>query len=141
MALMITTPSVNLRFIDSLQFLNASLSKLIKNLKSLPLTHSTFPKNINTKGIFPYNFAKTYNDLISTTYLPDKIYFDKDVSIEDYNSALLSWQLNNFQNLEEYMLYYMKMDIYLLADLFETFRSKAIHEDGLDPVNFFSIPG
>jgi hypothetical protein len=141
MSLMITTPLVNLRFIDSLQFLNGSLSNLIKNLQSLPLTHSTFSNNINTKGIFPYNFAKTYNDLISTTYLPDKIYFDKHVSIEDYNNALLTWRLHNFQNLEEYMLYYMKMDIYLLADLFETFRSKAINEDGLDPVNFFSIPG
>lgn len=33
------------------------------------------------------------------------------------------------------------MDVYQLADVFESFRELALVQDGLDPVNFVSIPG
>jgi hypothetical protein len=33
------------------------------------------------------------------------------------------------------------MDVFQLADVFETFRELALVQDGLDPVNFVSIPG
>ena len=36
---------------------------------------------------------------------------------------------------------YLKMDVHQLADVFQTFRSMALEQDGLDPVNFVSIPG
>jgi len=36
---------------------------------------------------------------------------------------------------------YLKVDVFLLADVFETFRKTAMQEDELDPANFFGIPG
>ena len=33
------------------------------------------------------------------------------------------------------------MDVYLLADVFETFRKIALEQDGLDPVNYVGLPG
>jgi hypothetical protein len=39
------------------------------------------------------------------------------------------------------MLIYLKVDVFLLADVFETFRATAVEEDELDPANFFGIPG
>jgi hypothetical protein len=33
------------------------------------------------------------------------------------------------------------MDVFQLADVFEAFRELALVQDGLDPVNFVSIPG
>jgi len=33
------------------------------------------------------------------------------------------------------------MDVHQLGDVFETFRQMALTQDGLDPVNFVSIPG
>ena len=39
------------------------------------------------------------------------------------------------------MLLYLKLDIYLLADVFESFRETAIIEDTLDPLHYYSIPG
>jgi len=36
---------------------------------------------------------------------------------------------------------YLKVDVYLLTDVFETFRKTAMQEDELDPANFFGIPG
>ena len=38
------------------------------------------------------------------------------------------------------MTAYLKLDVYLLSDVFETFRKKALSEDQLDPVHFFSLP-
>ena len=41
---------------------------------------------------------------------------------------------------EDYMLAYLKLDVYLLADVFEAFRSNSLREEELDPVNFISLP-
>ena len=38
------------------------------------------------------------------------------------------------------MLAYLKLDVYLLADVFEAFRIKSLNEEQLDPVNFISLP-
>ena len=39
------------------------------------------------------------------------------------------------------MLAYLKLDVYLLADVFETFRKVTLEQDALDPVHFVSLPG
>lgn len=36
---------------------------------------------------------------------------------------------------------YLKLDVYQLADVFESFRNIALEQDGLDPVNYYSVPG
>ena len=38
------------------------------------------------------------------------------------------------------MMAYLKIDVHLLCDVFDTFRTTALTEDSLDPANFFSIP-
>ena len=41
----------------------------------------------------------------------------------------------------DYMLVYMKLDVFLLADVFQQFRKKSLQHNGLEPLNFFGIPG
>ena len=36
---------------------------------------------------------------------------------------------------------YLRLDVYQLADVFETFRQMALMQDGLDPVNYVGLPG
>ena len=69
----------NLRFIDSLQFLNSSLQKLVENLskeggeKFQHLTRE-FPQNreiLLKKGIYPYDYVDSPNKL-DETCLPSK---------------------------------------------------------------------
>ena len=36
---------------------------------------------------------------------------------------------------------YLRLDVYLLADIFETFRKMALDQDGLDPANYLGLPG
>ena len=54
-----SSKTVSIRFIDSLQFLPASLKTLASNLDSFPLTETAFPSDvIKGKGIFPYTVAQ-----------------------------------------------------------------------------------
>ena len=39
------------------------------------------------------------------------------------------------------MVSYLELDVFQLADVFETFRDLALREDGLDPAYYVSLPG
>ena len=128
-----------IRFIDSYQFLSLSLRNLGNMMTDLPIMKSAFPNEvIKSKGILPYNLMTSVNYIESITKLPPKW---EGVSEDEYNMAKSIWVKLKCKNLKEYMLYYLKVDVYLLADVFEAFRKKAMTEDELDPVNFYSVPG
>ena len=61
-----------------------------------------------------------------------------NVREEDFERAQTVWRLCNCSTLKQYMLVYLTVDVYLLADVFETFRATAVEEDGLDPANFMA---
>jgi hypothetical protein len=63
------------------------------------------------------------------------------VTQQDHEVAQEIWNLWSCNSLKDYMMKYMMLDVYLLADVFETFRKTALNEDGLDPAHFYSIPG
>jgi hypothetical protein len=131
-----------LRFIDSLMFLNGSLDNLSNLLVKKPLTNTlSLPSYLNNcKGIFPYSFTNSFDKLETTLSLPTIDVFEK-ATPEQYKNAQKVWQDMNCKNLKDYLLLYLKIDVYLLADVFETFRVTAITEDELDPANFYTIPG
>lgn len=39
------------------------------------------------------------------------------------------------------MLQYLRLDVYQLGDVFETFRQLTLSEDGLDPAYYLTLPG
>ena len=144
--------TVALRFIDSLQFLNSSLAKLVSNLEPHEMqftsANTTIPDLIkSSKGIFPYSYAKDFRSLLMCESLPPKSAFFNiltqrvDVSDADYMQAQQAWVAAKCRNLCDYMMMYLKLDVHQLADVFQTFRKTAMSEDSLDPLHFFSIPG
>jgi hypothetical protein len=91
----------NLKFIDSYQFMAASLQKLVANLAAegkdkFTNLIATFENReqqdlLVRKGVYPYDFVDT-PDKFSQTHLPTKKDFynqlsDEDISDEDYTHA------------------------------------------------------
>ena len=87
-----------LNFIDSLQFMSASLCDLVKNCPNLPLTISTLPGSTevkNGKGVFPYNYLDSEEKLLETKLPPKSAFFNKltqnDITDEEYALAQQAW--------------------------------------------------
>jgi len=142
----------NVTFLDSFQFMSSSLAKLTNNLDSLPFTdvlRQGYP-NINNetvrrKGVFPYSYFDSLSRLQETS-LPPRDAFTNDLngeecSVEEYRFAQKAWQEFSCQTFGDYLMAYLKLDVILLACVFERFRSKTLEQDGLDPVHFVSLPG
>ena len=140
---------MNLEFKDSVQFLQASLDTLVRNLdvKDLALCKSLgIPLDlVQSKGIFPYEWFDSLEKLNCTSLPPREDFYDrlnlKECSEADYAKAQAAWQQLNCQTFKDYMLGYLKLDVFQLADVFQTFRKLALGEDGLDPAHFFTLPG
>ena len=145
--------AVQLRFIDSLQFLNLSLSKLVDILPTSERHHTNSLNDIPdiaklSKGIFPYSFAsskeileKPRSQLPLMEAFADELTGTVNITLDDYRKACETWRHCKCNTLKDYMMIYLKLDVYLLADVFESFRSTALMEDNLDPLHFYSIPG
>ena len=108
-----------LRFIDSLQFLNESLEKLVTNLltedaSKFETLASHFPNKTEfdillIKGVYPYDFASSSAVFIQTS-LPHKCEFynklsESNISDEDYEHANIVWQTFQMTNFGQFMIF------------------------------------
>ena len=143
-----------LRFIDSCQFLSASLESLVGSLaKSCnepydKFKHTRFHMGSNdllfSKGVFPYEYFNSL-DKFDETSLPPKDAFYSNLNMEaitdeDYTRAQKIWQTFNCKNFKDFHDHYMKTDVLLLADVYESFREMGMTYYGLDPVHYLTLP-
>jgi len=137
-------------FKDSLQFLDASLDKLVKNLprEKFKITQKFFEGRklelVMRKGVYPYKW-KTNREQFRATKLPPIEAFHNDLtdtpcSKKDYLFAKLVWKTFEMKTFQDYHDLYLKTDVLLLADVFREFRETAIGEYKLDPTNYISLP-
>ena len=140
----------HLTFIDSFQFINSSLDKLVSNLPrdSLKYTSEMFKgKKLNLmarKGVYPYDYMDSFDKF--NEQLPSKEAFysilnDEHISDDDYKHAQIIWNTFKLSNMGEYHDLYLKSDVLLLADVFENFRKTCLKYYKLDPCHYFSSPG
>lgn len=125
---------MNIEFKDSLQFLSASLANLVTSLQKDDFIHTSnlgWSDNIiNKKGIFPYSYIDNIEKLKEDKLPIKESFFDdlqqSHISDNEYNRALQVWQELECNTLEDYMLSYLKLDVYQLADVFERFRKDCL---------------
>ena len=99
------------------------------------------------KGV--YLFTKEYMDgwkKFEETSLPPKDAFYsrfnmKGISDQDYKHAQLVWNTMEKKTLVCYHDTYLKADVLLLADVFETFRNTCLKNYKLGPAQFYTAPG
>ena len=138
-----------IRFVDSLKFMNSSLENLVKNLGKNELHHlKRFFHNdvdlLSRKGVYPYEFMDSF-EKFDEDELPDQDSFysqlsGEDIFDKDYVHAQNVWKRFNMKNLGEYHDLYLKTDVLLLADVIENFRQVLLENYHLDPAWFLTAP-
>ena len=83
---------------------------------------------------------------LKETELPPKEAFysklnDEGISDKDYTHAQRVRKAFGMKTLEDYHNLYNKLDILLLADVFENFRNICIKNYNLDPAHYYTAPG
>ena len=134
----------HLRFLDSFQFMSASLDKLVSNLptEALKHTHNRFKQEqfelMKQKGVYPYDHMDSF-DKFNKTELPTKEEFysilsNEHITDEQYEHAKNVWNTFKLQSMGEYHDLYLKSDVLLLADVFENFGKTCLQY-------YFTSPG
>ena len=128
-----------IRFLDSLKFMNYPLADLVKNLgkNDLHCLRRFFPEDadlLSRKGVFPYEFMDSFEKFNFT--FPEKDAFFSQlsgkVSDEDYFHAKEVWKKFGMKSLGEYHDLYLKTDVFLLTDVVENFRTVLLKNYLLD---------
>jgi len=144
----------NLKFIDSLQFMNASLEELVKNLydpedkfKHFHSLKSIYPQHYDLlcqKGYYPYEWVNDISKLDHEGLPPIESFYSsltqEGISPEKYKHAENVYETMNCKTFKDYHLIYLKCDVLLLADVFEHFRKVCMNYYKLDPANYLSAP-
>ena len=143
---------IELRFIDSFKLMSSSLDSLVNNLARggnkffgfEDYNESQYNLLIR-KGIYRYEYMDDW-DKFKEIVLPTKeAFYSKlamaGVSEEDYEHARRVWSDFGINNLGEYHDLYLRMDVILLANVFEAFRKVCLDNYGLDPAHFHMAPG
>ena len=152
----------NLVFIDSMQFMNSSLEKLVKNLSDNDfkyLTEEFGSKNLELlkqKGAYPYEYVDSFKRFSEEELRDKKCSYssvkdgiagdngeklDGHISDEDYLMCNQIWNEFNMKNMGDYRDHYLKKDVLLLVDVFENFIDTCLKLYKLDPCHYFSSPG
>ena len=141
----------HLTFINSFQFMSSSLDKLISNLpkEAFKYTSKEFTDKelslMSQKGVYPYDYMDSF-EKFDQTKLPTKDQFysilnDQDIMNDEYNDAKKVWKTFNIKTMGEYHDLYLKSDVLLLADVFESFRKTCLQYYKLDPCDYFTGKG
>ena len=100
---------------------------------------------INRKGIYPYKYMDSWDRFKETTLSPASFFYSKlnisGVIDQDYEHACTIWRDFGIRNLGEYHNLYLRTDIILLANVFESFRRVCLDNYELDPAHFYTAPG
>ena len=140
----------HLTFIDSFSFMSQSLDRLSSNLSNLFYTREAFPNDeqfrlIKRKGVYPYDYMDSFQRF-SEKSLPRREDFysilnDSGISESDHSHAKEVWSTFQIRDMGEYHDLYLRTDVLLLADVFESFRSTCLEYYRLDPCHYYSAPG
>ena len=144
-----------IRFLDSFNFMASGLDSLAQTLQDDDLkllrhhfqsySNSDFRK-IRSKGLFPYSYLNCFEKFDEIGLPPfgddwrNTLTGKIDITEEMYRKAVDMYHLFKCNSFGDYHDAYLQTDVFLLADVFELFRSVCIKVYRLDPAYFYSAP-
>ena len=143
-----------IRFLDSFHFMSQGLDNLAKTLQheNFKLSREAFGNlkdeefiSVTRKGFFPYNYQDSFQKFSAPfpAFGPDwknTLSGKIEISEKDYTEALAMHKLFTCKDFGDYHDLYLGVDVFILADVFETFRNVCLKVYNLDPAHFFSAP-
>ena len=98
------------------------------------------------KGVYPYEHMDSWERFQEERLPPQAAFHStltgEGISAKDYDHAQKFWSALNCRTMGDYHDLYLRTDVLLLADVFETFRKSGLQQQyGLDPANYYSSPG
>ena len=138
-----------IRFIDSLKFMNSSLSELAGNLTKHPDLQRYFVGTqlelVKRKGVYPYDYMDCIERLNETCLPPIECWYsrlnDEGISTQDYAHARQVWDTFRMKTMKDYHDLYLITDVLLLSCVFEEFRNICLKHYKLDPAWYYTTPG
>jgi len=130
--------------------LPASLDKLANNLKPEQFENVKIHFDVKfemllRKGAFPYDWFNSLEKSDETQLPPKEAFYSKlnnsNITDDEFEHALKVWEHFKMTTFREYDDLYMKLDVLLLTDVFENFRSVCLKNYELDPCWYFTAPG
>lgn len=143
--------TTQLKFIDSLAFLQASLDKVSMSMVDEQFVETRKEcKNeeefrlLRKKGVYPYEYMNGF-ERFEETKLPEKECFyskmeEQELSNSDYEHVKNIWRQFELKNLGELHDLYMKTDVNILTDVCESFRTFCMKTYKLDPFHYITLP-
>ena len=141
-----------LKFVDSYQFLTASLGTLAENLRKsgeekFVHTRRHFPEHfdmVTRKGVFPYSYMDSF-ERFEETQLPSIECFyndlsDMSITESEYQHAQAVWKAFDMSSMKQYHDTYLATDTLILADIMTEFSKVCMRDYGLDPKHYISLP-
>ena len=125
--------NIQLRFIDSCRSMASSLDKLVSNLCGTNGIQCDKCKD-NMELI---NISDDYIASLGCKRCRTNM---KGISDQDHEHAQQVWNIMEEKTLGCYHDTYLKTDLLLLADVFETFRNTCLGHYKLDPAHFYTAP-
>ena len=100
---------------------------------------------LTRKGIYPYEYMNSPEKLKETQLPPKKAFYSRlnveGISDENSAHARKVWKTFEMKSLEDYHNLYNRVDVLLLADVFENCRDISIKIYNLDPAHYYTAPG
>lgn len=140
-----------IKFIDTYRFLSSSLDNLVTTIpessfirtKLFCKTKSQFAL-CRQKAVFCYDYMTDASKL-RQTYPPSPKHFynklnDKHITQEEYSRFCRTWDVFRCKTLGDYADVYLKLDVLLLSDVFQEFRSFCFNTYQLDCANYITLP-
>ena len=99
---------------------------------------------LERKGVYTNEYMSSCDRVIETQIPPKKAFYSNlnmsNISDDDYQNVQKVWS-TFIHNLGECHDLYLKTDVILLANVFETFRDTCLEHYKLDPAHFYTSSG
>ena len=98
-----------------------------------------------SKGVYPYKYMTSWEKFDETNLPPKEAFYSNlnmcGINDHEYSHPHSVWKEFDIRNLGEYHDLYLKTDVLLLCNMFESFRDNCLLTYQLYPAHIYTLPG